>query len=187
MYLPKLNVGYAGKAGMVGYNVGVVGTTFSQTVGAGATLKKDQQIVTVLGYANGSAAFGATKLLASVSVSQNAGNMSFLGRKGYDAANKKDAIGFEGYIQASQKVSDTLTANVGLGYAGDKIDAPAVAGVAKNKFDNKMAIFVNAPVTLAKNVSVTPEFDYYDQLNNTAGKDEKAKAYVIGAKCQINF
>jgi len=187
MYLPKLNVGYAGKAGMFTYNVGVVGTTFSQNVGAGATAKKDQQVMAVLGYANGSAAFGATSLLASISASQNAGNLNFLGRKTYDAANKKDAIGFEGFIQATQNISDTVSANVGVGFAGDKIDAPAVAGVNKNKFDNKMAIFVNAPVTLAKNVSVTPEFDYYDQLNGVDGKYEKKKAYAIGAKCQINF
>jgi hypothetical protein len=187
MYLPKLNVGYAGKAGMVGYNVGVVGTTFSQTVGAGTTLKKDQQIVAVLGYANGSAAFGATKLMASVSGSQNAGNMNFYLRKGYDAATKKDAIGFEGYIQASQKVSDTLTANIGLGYAGDKIDAPAKAGVAQNKFDDKMVVFVNTTVTLAKNVCVTPEFDYYNQMNGVDGKDSKMKAYAIGAQWKINF
>ena len=180
MYLPKLNVGYAGKTGAVGYNIGVVGTSFKNVTA-------DKQITAVLGYANGSAAFGATTLTASFSASQNAGNMSFLGRKAYDATNKKDAVGFEGFLQLSQKISDTVSGNIGVGYAGDKIDAPAKAGVAQNKFDNKMAIFVNAPVTLAKNVSVTPEFDYYDQLNNATGNDEKTKAYVIGAKWQISF
>ena len=49
MYLPKLNVGYAGKAGAIGYNVGVVGTSFKN---AG-----DKQITAVLGYITGSACF----------------------------------------------------------------------------------------------------------------------------------
>ena len=89
--------------------------------------------------------------------------------------------GFEGYIQATQKVSDTISGNVGLGYVYDKSD---VSGA---KSDDKLAFFVNAPITLAKNVSVTPEFDYYDQLNNAAGKDEKKKAYAIGAKWMVNF
>ncbi len=135
MYLPKLNVGYARKAGAVGYNVGVVGTTFKNVTA-------DKQITAILGYANGTAAFGATLLTASISASQNAGNMSFLGRKVYDATNKKDAVGFEGFLQISQKISDIISGNVGFGYAGDKIDAPAKAGVAQNKFDNKMAILM---------------------------------------------
>lgn len=172
MYLPKLNIGYAGKAGAIAYNVGVVGSSFKN---AG-----DRQITAVLGYVTGSASFGATSLLYSASVSQNAGDMGFTGRAKADAAGK-DAIGFEGFLQVSQKISDTITGNAGFGYAGDRMD---VSGA---KFNDKMSIFVNAPITLAKNVTVTPEFDYYDQLNNAAGKDENKKAYALGAKWQINF
>ena len=106
--------------------------------------------------------------------------MGFLGRAKADAAGK-NATGFEGFLQVTQKISDTISGNVGVGYAGDKLD------VSGKKFDDKLAFFVNAPVTLAKNVSVTPEFDYYNQLNGSDGKDEKKKAYTIGAKWQINF
>jgi hypothetical protein len=178
MYLPKLNVGYAGKAGNVAYNAGVVGTTFSSRVGT-----KDKQVTAALAYVNGSAVFGATKLMASAAGSLNAGDLGFLNRGAATAVgtDMKNQTGFEGYVQATQTISDTLKATVGVGYAGDKLDATG------SKFDDKMVIFVNAPVVLAKNVTVTPEFDYYDQLNNAAGKDEKTKAYAIGAKWQINF
>ena len=178
MYLPKLNVGYAGKAGMLGYNAGVVGTTFSSKIGT-----KDKQVTAVLGYVNGSAAFGATTLMANVSASLNAGDLGFLNRAKATAVgtDMKNQTGFEGYIQATQKISDTVKGSVGVGYAGDKLDTTGA------KFDDKIVVFVNAPITLAKNVTVTPEFDYYDQLNNAAGKSEKSKAYALGAKWQINF
>jgi hypothetical protein len=118
--------------------------------------------------------------MGSLSFSQNASEMSFTNRMAYDAANKKDTLGFEGYLQGTQKISDTVKTSVGFGYVTDKSSASGA------KADNKMVIFVNAPVTLAKNVSVTPEFDYYDQLDK-AGAGEKKKAYALGAKWQINF
>lgn len=176
MYLPKLNVGYAGKAGTIGYNVGVVGQTYKS--------KLDKQVTSVLGYVQGTAGFGATTLQGSLSASQNAAEMGFAGRTQtvtMVGTSLKNVIGFEGYLQASQKISDTLSANIGIGYVTDKSD---VSG-AKN--DNKMALFINAPVTLAKNVSVTPEISYYDQLNNAAGKSQNVKDYAIGAKWMINF
>jgi hypothetical protein len=173
IYLPKLNVGYAGKASNVAYNVGVVGQTYKNEA-------IDKDVLSVLGYVNGSAAFGATTLMANVSFAQNAGNMGFNGRMVYDTANKKDVTGFEGYLQLTQKISDTVSGNVGFGYVTDK------SGASGAKADDKMAFFVNAPITLAKNVSVTPEFDYYDQLNK-AGASENNKQYAVGAKWQISF
>jgi hypothetical protein len=173
IYLPKLNVGYAGKANNVAYNVGVVGQTYKNEA-------IDKDVLSVLGYVNGSAVFGATTLMANLSFAQNAGNMGFNGRMVYDTANKKDVTGFEGYLQLTQKISDTVSGNVGFGYVTDK------SGASGAKADDKMAFFVNAPITLAKNVSVTPEFDYYDQLNK-AGASENNKQYAVGAKWQISF
>jgi hypothetical protein len=173
IYLPKLNVGYARKASNVSYNAGIVGQTYkNETI--------DTDVLSVLGYVNGSAAFGATTITASVSFAQNAGNMGFNGRMAYDTANKKDVTGFEGYLQLTQKVSDMVSSNVGFGYATDK------SGASGAKADDKMAVFVNTPVTLAKNVTVTPEFTYYDQLDDAAGK-AYIKQYAVGAKWQINF
>ncbi len=175
MYMPKLNVGYKGKAGAVDYNAGVVGTTF-KNVAAG------KDVFAYLGYASGTATFGATSLVANISGSQNAGNLGFLNRVSYDATNKKDSIGFEGYVQVTQKLSDMFSANLGFGYLGDKVDVTN-----KDKFDDRMLIFVNAPITLAKNVVVTPEVSYYDQLKDNTGANENKKAYAVGAQWKISF
>lgn len=172
LYLPKLNVGYAGKSGNISYNVGVVGQTFKNVAA-------DEQVNALLGYVNGKASFGATSLMANVSYAQNAGNMGFAGRQSFAAATKKDAKGFEGYVQLSQKLSDTLSANAGLGYVTDKTSGNADA-------DDKMLLFVNAPITLVKNVYITPEFSYYDEMKSAAGADQ-AKSYALGAQFRIDF
>lgn len=172
IYIPKLNVGYAGKAGNISYNAGLVGQTFKN-------LTVNEQVNALLGYVNGKAGFGATTLMFNLSYAQNAGNMGFMGRQSYATATKKDAKGFEGYVQLSQKLSDSLSANAGLGYVTDKTSGNASA-------DNKMAFFVNAPITLTKGVYITPEFSYYDEMKSAADKDQ-AKSYALGAQFRIDF
>ena len=172
IYIPKLNVGYAGKAGNISYNAGVVGQTFKNVTA-------NEQVTALLGYVNGKAGFGATTLMANLSYAQNAGNMGFAGRQSFNTTSKKDAKGFEGYVQLSQKLSDSLSANAGLGYVTDKTSGDA-------KADDKMAIFVNAPITLAKNVYITPEISYYDEMKSKTGADQ-AKSYAVGAQFRIDF
>ncbi|NJD90970.1 MAG: hypothetical protein FIA91_05570 [Geobacter sp.] len=172
LYMPKLNVGYAGKSGTISYNAGVVGQYFEDEIAK-------EKVTAALGYVNGKAVFGATSLLFNVSYAQNAGDMSFAGREAFSAATKKDARGFEGYVQLSQKLSDTLSANAGLGYVTDKRSGDKHA-------DDKMAIFVNAPITLAKNVYITPEISYYDNMKSAANVDEN-KSYGVGAQFRIDF
>lgn len=170
--VPKLNVGYAGKAGALSYNAGVVGQSFKiETI--------NEQVTALLGYVNGKAGFGATTLMFNASYAQNAGDMGFSGREKFSSTAKKDAAGFEGYVQLNQKLSDKIAANVGLGYVTDKRDSDA-------KADNKMAFFVNAPITLAKGVYVTPEVSYYDNMKSATGTNE-SKSYGAGAQFRIDF
>jgi hypothetical protein len=176
IYLPKLNVGYTGKAGNISYNAGLVGQTFKNVA-------INEQVNALLGYVNGKASFGATTLMANLSYAQNAGNMGFAGRQSYSTASKKNAQGFEGYVQLTQKLSDSLSANAGLGYVTDKTDTGVAA---TNHADNKMLLFVNAPITLAKNVYITPEFSYYDEMKSAANTDQ-AKSYALGAQFRIDF
>lgn len=173
IYLPKLNVGYAGKAGAYSYNTGVVGQFYENDS------KGKKRISAILGYLNGSAAFGSTTVTGNASFAQNAGNLGLAGRLDYNLAKKDDARGFEGFLQVSQKLSDRLKANVGAGYVYDKRGDDKSA-------DDKLAFFINAPVTLAKNVSVTPEFSYYDELNSTTDV-KQAKSYAVGAQFRIDF
>jgi hypothetical protein len=172
LYLPKLNVGYAGKAGNISYNAGVVGQSYKNVTAA-------EQVNAVLGYVNGKAALGATSLLFNLSYAQNAGNMGFAGRQSFNTTSKKDAKGFEGYVQLSQKLSDSLSANAGIGYVTDKTSGDA-------KADDKMSIFVNAPITLAKNVYITPEISYYDNMKSKTGATE-SKTTAVGAQFRIDF
>jgi hypothetical protein len=174
-YLPKLNLGYAGKAGNFNYNVGVVGQFYKNK-------DIDEQITALMGYFTGNAAFGATSVVFNTSYGQNVGNMGFTGRMSYDTGAKENVQGFEGMLQLSQKLSDTLSANVGVGYTYDKSGADGA------KTDDKMMIFANMPVKLAKYVSVTPEVVYYNQLDETtADATSDAKHWAVGAKWQIDF
>ncbi len=172
LYLPKLNVGYAGKAGAVAYNAGVVAQYFKYE-------SIDKNVLPVLAYASAKTSFGATSLLANLSYAANAGNMGFVGRETYNTATKKNATGFEGMLQVTQKFSDTVSGNVGLGYVTDKHEGDAHA-------DDKMMVFVNAPITLAKNVYVTPEISYYDEMKSSTGATQ-AKSTAIGAQFRIDF
>jgi hypothetical protein len=108
--------------------------------------------------------------------------MGFTGRMSYDTGAKENVQGFEGMLQLSQKLSDTLSANVGVGYTYDKSGADGA------KADDRMMIFANMPVKLAKYVSVTPEVVYYDQLDEIAlDATSDAKHWAVGAKWQIDF
>ncbi|NJD92157.1 MAG: hypothetical protein FIA91_11705 [Geobacter sp.] len=173
IYLPKLNVGYAGKAGVYSYNTGVVGQFYENDS------KGKNRINALLGYLSGSAAFGSTTVTGNAGYAQNAGNLGLAGRLDYNIAKKDNARGFEGFVQVSQKLSDRLKANVGAGYVYDKRSSDKSA-------DDKLAFFINAPVTLAKNVSVIPEFSYYDELSST-NDVKQAKSYAVGAQFRIDF
>lgn len=172
--LPKLNLGYAGKAGNVGYNAGVVGQT--------AKLKtKDKQINAVMGYLTGTAAFGDTSVALTTSYGQNVGSMGFAGRMAYDATNLENARGFEGMLQLTQKFTKDVSANLGASYTFDKSSAPGA------KTDDKASVFVNLPIKLAQYVTVVPEFDYLTQLDEVGSTPSKAKQWAAGAKWQIDF
>jgi len=174
-YLPKLNLGYAGKAGSFGYNVGVVGQFYKDK-----TVAIDENVTALMGYFNGTAAFGSTSLMFSTSYGTNVGNMGFSGRM---AKTSDDNVsGFEGQLQLSQKLSDTMSANVGVGYVYDKSGADGA------KADDKMLLFANMPVKLAKYVTLVPEVSYYDQLDEVgATQDVDNKNWAVGAKWQIDF
>jgi hypothetical protein len=174
-YLPKLNVGYAGKAGGFGYNVGVVGQFYkNQTI--------DEQITAAMAYFTGNTTFGATTVGFSTSYGQNVGNMGFSGRMSYDTAALENVSGFEGMLTLGQKLSDTLSLNAGFGYVTDKSGADGA------ERDDKLLLWANMPVKLAKYVTLVPEVSYYDQLSETTtSADSDAKNWAVGAKWQIDF
>lgn len=196
LWLPKVNVGYAGKAGNLNYNVGVVAQTYKlvgkyDTAVPAVRTEVHDQINSYLAYLNGTVAMGDTKVTYNLSYAQNPAEMGFTGRlaRGTVAKNSDDVMGFEGYLQLTQKLSPSLSVNVGTGYVYDRGENSAATAKIS---DNKVAAFINFPITLAKNVSVTPEFYYEDQLSETytaalAATPGKSQMYQIGAKWQMDF
>lgn len=174
--IPKLNVGYAGKAGTVGFGAGVVGQLYkNQAI--------NEDILSYLGYANATVGAGPLTIKANLGYGQNMGNMGFLNNgltsNTYVVGAKEDTNSLEGYVQVSLKASDMLSLNAAVGYAVDSNDTYA-------KDDNRMLVFVNAPMTVAKGFSITPEVAMIDELDTLAG-GKGTKTYYIGAKWQMDF
>lgn len=187
-YFPKMNVGYEGKAGNFAYGGGVVGQTYKiQTAATGAT---GDTVTSLLGYFHGKLTAGAAAVQFNLGVGQNMGNMGFTSANGATTAaasagstnvyaGGEDTVSMEGYVQGSYTLSPTMKLNAGVGYAQDDNDAFV-------DVDNRMTMFVNANITLAKGFSVTPEFAYFDQLDQAAGTKGN-KEYLVGAKWQMDF
>ena len=185
-YLLKMNVGYEGKAGNFAYGAGVVGQTYK--VQNPTTSATTDTVTSLLGYFHGTLKSGAAELKFNLGVGQNMGNMGFVAAAGSTQSNiyagGEDTTTIEGFVQGGYAVSPTVKLNAGFGYVTDDNDRFA-------KADNRMQIFVNAPIVLAKGFSVTPEFSYFDQLDNTNTttfvSTEGNKEYLVGAKWQMDF
>ncbi len=174
--IPKLNVGYAGKAGTVGFGAGVVGQTYkNQAI--------NEDILSYMGYANATVGAGPMTIKANLGYGQNTGDMGFTSNVAnsnkYVAASKKDTTTLEGYVQLTVKASDVLGLNAGVGYAINSNDS-------YTKDDTRMLVFVNAPITVAKGFSITPEVAMIDELDMQSGA-KGAKTYYAGAKWQMDF
>lgn len=188
-YLPKMNIGYEGKMDNFAFGTGVVGQTYKQT-----TAVDNDTVNSFMGYVHGTLKSGPAELKFNVGAGKNMGNMGFVIAKSGNSANKnvyldgKDTFSYEGFVQGTYKLSDMLSVAGGFAYAADDNSN-------YTKVDNRMQIFVNAPITLAKGFSITPELSYIDQLNDkqvakvgtkyASAKGEKE--YLVGAKWQINF
>lgn len=175
IYLPKLCVGYEGKAGNFAYGAGVVGQTYKD-------IALDEDILSAMLYFHGKVAAGPATIKFNVGAGQNTGNMGFTNANA-TATNKytggEDTTSIEGFVQAGFAASPTVAVNVGAGYAMDDNDSFA-------NTDNRMLVFVNAPITLAKGVSITPEITYIDHMDQHNDSDG-GSAVLVGAKWQISF
>jgi hypothetical protein len=77
-----------------------------------------------------------------------------------------------------------LKANAGCGYINNG-GAQAVAGTLV-KHDELIQAFVNAPITLAKGVSIVPEIALRNQVMSAKGAYE-ATDLIYGTKFEIAF
>lgn len=173
--LPKLNVGYDGKAGDVGYGAGLVYGTYSYKSG---TVKED--INSYLVYARANMTSGPIALKANLGYGQNLGNMNYTGAGFVPVGTKvEDSTTLEGYVQAGYTVSPTLKVQAIIGGQTNKNDT-------YTKSDSRMSYAVNAPVTVTKNFTITPEVLLFDEMKKSDGTNDK-KTYYYGAKWQLDF
>lgn len=184
-YLPKLNIGYEGKVDNFAFGLGGVGQTYKQT-----TPTANDTINSVMGYVHGTFKSGPAELKFNLGLGQNMGNMGFVKAGSGQTAQRNVRVGgentfsYEGFVQGTYKISDMLNVAGGFAYAADD-------NCHFDKVDNRMQFFVNAPITIAKGFSITPEFSYIDQLDDndmkTFASSKGPKEYLVGAKWQINF
>jgi hypothetical protein len=80
------------------------------------------------------------------------------------------------------RVSDSLKFEAGLGYRQDNADgAPGYS-----QKDDLWVAYVQALITLAPGVYLTPEVGYYDYMDGVNG-DSQGYQWYAGAKWQIDF
>lgn len=183
-FFPKVAAGYEGKAGIFAYGAGVAAQMYTDRAAAG----QDESVTSVLGYFHGKLPAGPANIGFNLGVGQNLGNMGIAEglSAAYNATGKKmeNNLTVSALVTAGFIVSPTVKVNVGLGYV--TTDGKTAAGVDFKKADNKLSAYVSAPIILAKGFSVTPEFTYQDQLDESTGA-KGAKDYIYGAKWQFDF
>lgn len=168
--LPKLNVGYDGKAGDVGYGAGIEYQTYKNE-----TLSKN--INSFLVYTRASMTSGPVALKANLGYGSNLGDMGFTGL-GYSVG--KNTTRLEGYVQGGYTISPMLKVQLIIGGASEKNSAVGP------ERDNNMQILVNLPITVAKNFTITPEISVLDNMKSKTDTDQGSSTYA-GAKFQLDF
>jgi hypothetical protein len=190
-YIPKVGIGYDGKAGPATFGAGFAYNTVKDKNTTGF----DENINSYLIYARASVAAGPVTVSGQGSYGQNLGNFGLLGRNSMAEVNSsgtgvKNNKGWGGFVQVSAKVSAIASVAAGVGYTHDNYAGEHI---------NKTSVFVNAPIEIAKGFHVVPEFDYFHNSNPAngasfadailpgTGLNNVKNAYVFGAKWQIDL
>lgn len=183
-YIPKLNVGYEGKAGNFAFGAGVLGQTYKLVL-------NDKQVNSLLGYFHGKVVAGPADVGFNVGIGQNLGDMGLsegLAAAALATTDVENNLTVSAMATVGYTVSPTVKLNAGLAYM--TTDGKTAAGADFAKADNKMAAFVNTNITIAKNFTITPEFTYFDNLDDNSATNvamKGAKTYIYGAKWMMNF
>ncbi|MFZ4857265.1 MAG: hypothetical protein ACOYL3_12795 [Desulfuromonadaceae bacterium] len=189
-YLPKVAVGYDGKSGDFTYGGGVAGQSYTYR---STTNSNNEDVTSVLGYVHGKYKSGPIALGLNLGYGQNIGDMGItegISPTWSVARNTLDDIKtFTLLLTGGFTLSDTVKIQAGVGYVTND-GGKTAAGTDWKNADNKISAYVNAPITIAKNFIVVPEFTYQDHLddNNAANTDRNGqKDYIVGAKWQFDF
>jgi hypothetical protein len=92
----------------------------------------------------------------------------------------KDNDGYGGIASIGAKFNDVVGVEAGVGYISFEDDIDGAEA------DEVLAIYLQAPITLAQGVTVVPEIGRYDYKDDGTGADQGDETY-FGAKWQIAF
>ncbi|MBC8378240.1 MAG: hypothetical protein H8E62_03610 [Planctomycetes bacterium] len=186
--LPKIEMAYTFKTDMfsvkpyAGYN------TYD---GVNAT-DQDYEIESYIYGAQFGVNFGAAYVKGNIYGAQNASNYGKVNAVSFDKANWNaatnsfnDADEYGGILLAGFKLSDMLTFEAGYAMVETEVNNSAAV-----KCEGDAAHwYINAIVTLAPGVTITPEIGKFDLGDNVVGgvSTKNGDVAYFGAKWQINF
>ena len=216
IYIPKLSVGYDGKTGNFSYGGGVLGQIIKNTSGTASAKSVNSimgyaHAKAVVGPFDGLINIGAGQNLGDMAIKEGVGGAGLvvIGAAGAvgGAANPpiagenisgasvgltqiENALTYSILVAGGFTVSPMFKINTGVGYVntqqGKHYTAGTDTGILWARHDDRYTAYVNTVVTLAKGVTITPEFCIKDQLMAANGAREQ-KDYLYGAKWQFDF
>ncbi len=199
--IPKIALGYDYKAGGIHLRPGFAFNTFNVEQPAPGTF--DDDITSWLLHLHGKANVGSTTLKGTVHYGENLWNYGISGRKNpwetpilsgtetFNAASAQvdldgdieDAECWGGFIEAAIPF-DPYTLTLGWGYSSSEVDVDTHP--LNDNADEMMGFFVNVKIPITDNFSMTPEFDYWDGMENSAGEDDPDH-WFVGVTWQMDF
>jgi hypothetical protein len=180
--LPKIEANYSLKAGPAA--IKLYGGYNSSEEEVLAT-KKSYDYNSYLFGANVRMAFGAAGVALNVYTAKNPVEYGMAAANAQAATittdvNEVDVMGF--LVDFNYKISPTMSFFVGFGQAQDELDVPGTSEGTHTIF------YAGLPITLAKNVTITPEVGQFsDELDVGAAVTPAPSTTYYGAYWQINF
>ena len=195
--VPKLAIGWDGKFGDTTVGAGFLGQTMKD--GLGST--ENSWMV----YAHSKIVAGPFDALLNFSVGQNYDGLGFLFEGGSYAAQTgtnthnaavHDVTTFTGLVGIGFTPVKTLKFNAGIGGGSSSSTAANTNVVLGQGPSWSFDTYVNAQITLAKNVYVIPEYDFIDTQKSQAAvvngvnlplNSNGARNHVYGAQWRFDF
>lgn len=169
--LPFLAVGYNNKVASTAFGFGAGYGTYEKAAGMDAD--------TYYLYGQVEQKIAAAKLVAKLYYGQNMGEIP--GYEGpaaaYNATTDEDASTVAGFVAGEFKVTDKVKIQGGVGYAVSDSDD-------YTDKDQQIAYYVQAPITIAKGFTVTPNITLYDFMDDQNGANQGNELW---AGCQWRF
>jgi hypothetical protein len=198
-FMPKVAVGFDGKAGIVKGGLGFAYNAFTDKISAdnNGGVGFSETISSYLAYLHGAVDLNPFDVSLAAHYGQNLNNMGIGGRSlstaVFDTTTNKleDADSYGGWLQLGYKLAENTKLDAGVGYVHDHNKAYEDLGGSKDSA--KVSYFVNAQIKIAKGFMIVPEFDYfqfykgYRANSNALYVSSIPETKSAGAKWQMDF